>query len=222
MTAVRAADFGPLVIETDVDAAVIGVLRTWLPTYLAQAERDRHLTPGSLARPADASYHSSLEDEEFRDTAFGPVILVTTPNSANWRRDGDGNYLADFDVTVSAVLQGQTAEQTRFLASLFGGCVREVLVRDPGLGGFAEDCIVGQTRVGRVTDETNQQRFLAAGINTMIVSVPSVLREGSGPPVPSDVYVSDPSDPDTPYDPLVTVQTITFDAQGVTPGKELP
>lgn len=213
---VVAADFGPLVVETDVDLAVIQTLRLWLPTYLAQAERERNLANRTLARPVPQSYTNALEDDEFQD-AWMPAIIVTTA-----QLDGDpelaegGAYEGNWRVVVSAVTRGRTPGESRAISSLFGGSVRRCLVQQSDLGGFASEVRPrGGGRVAPVADSTGQDRFLTAAINQFSVYMDNIVQAGVGPflPDPEDPNPYDPpdpsGDPDAPYDPLVPLNTVT-------------
>ena len=50
ITATR-AEVGPMVTGGDVEAAVMVVLRDWLPAYLAEGERQHSLPPGEIPIP---------------------------------------------------------------------------------------------------------------------------------------------------------------------------
>jgi hypothetical protein len=220
-----AADFGPLVVETDVDRALIATLKLWLPTNLAQVERDRDLDPRTLARPVTASYSNVLEDDEFLDHSL-PAILVTTADANNYDRGADGFYTAAFTCNVSSVVRGRTGPETREVASIFSGAVKRTLSSHPDLDGFASETVLQSSSVEPVADTTDQGRYLAVGMSTWIVYVDDVLQEGAGPTVPGDPY-DDPDpvgSPDTPYDELATVSEVTSDIRGVpitaTPGDD--
>jgi hypothetical protein len=212
---VRVAEFGPFVVDTDVDVAVVDTLRLWLPTYLAQAERERGLANKLLARPVEESYANVLEDDEFADHRL-PAILVTTANLADTDVGSDGLYSGRFQVNVTAVVRGRTPAEARAVAALFAGCIRRVMLDHPSLGHFAGTTrLVGGT-TAPVRDVTNAGRYLAGGISVFSVFVDELLQVGAGPQIPADPYDDpDPSDPDTPYDPLVTVTAVTVDVPGV-------
>jgi hypothetical protein len=217
----RTADFGPLVVETDVDLAVLATLKSWLPTYLAQAERQRGLASRLLPRPRGESYANTLEDTEFLDHRL-PAIIVTTAAPTDVAQDGDGFYIADWHVVVSAVVRGRKPEETRGIAALYGGCVRDILTDRPTLGGFASATKwIPGGGVAPVDDPTPAGRYLAAGINQFTVSVDDVLREAAGPATADPYEQPDPDapgyDPDAPWDPLATVRQngVTVEVEGV-------
>lgn len=211
----RAAEFGPLVVETDVDVAVLATLKSWLPTYLAHARGERVL-PIRLKRPA--SYANTLDDDEFVDHTL-PAIVVTTAATSDVQQDGDGFYLANWHVIVTAIVRGRTPPETRAIAALFGGCVRDVLTDRPTLNGFAAATKFTAGNVAPVADPTEAGRYLCAGINQFTVSVDDILREAAGPATADPYEPADPDapgyDPDAPYDPLVALNDVAVDIQGV-------
>jgi hypothetical protein len=212
MSAEQFADFGPLVIEPDVDAAVLETLRTWMPTMLRVIEEERDLAPGLLRRIGPSSYQTSVEDDDFPNPTL-PAILATTAKTREAPvKDGNGMYTVPWVVVVSAIVRGRTPAETRWLAGAFGGCVRRVLTSYGDLGGFANqtDWVAGDIR--RLDDPLKKERHLAAGINEFTVFVDNVVQEFAGPEwpdAPGEIYPPfDPSDPDAPYDPLVPVSDV--------------
>lgn len=215
------ADFGPLVVETDIDLAVIATLALWLPTYMAQVERERSLPNGFLMRPSKSSYrHTVSDDEEFLDGSL-PAILVSTA-STNGEPDmlGTGMVYADYRLTVSNVVRGRTPSETKIVAALFGGCVRRALLHHQSLDGFAADTRwIGSTPIS-VPDSTDEGRWLFAQRNDFVVSVDDVVQAGVGPNLPNDPYQDpDPdADPDAPYDPIAQVVDVILTVTGKSPG----
>jgi hypothetical protein len=212
---VLAADFGPLVVETDVDVAVIATLRLWLPTYLARIEDERSLANRTLPRPSPQSYTNALEDDEFADNWIPAVIVTTAQLDDEPVIDGAGVYSGGWSVVVSAISRGRTPIESRALAALYGGCVRRCLVHQQDLGGFASETrLRGGGRVAPVSDSTGQDRYLTASINRFTVFVDAIVQASAGPyrPDPPEGPYTPPDpagDPDTPYDPLVPLTTVT-------------
>lgn len=210
-----AADFGPLVIETDIDLAVVKTLRRWLPTYLWQLRAERPDSPRLAAR----SFANTLEDEEFLDHHLPAIIVTTAQTEGDPDVDGNGLYLTAWRVVVTAVVSSRTPPETRAIAALFGGSCRRALVHHPSLDGFASGLRWRGGNVAPVADPTNARRNLAAGINQFTVFVDDVLG-GDGPlepDIPTPYEPADPDTPDRPYDPLATVREggVTVDVQGV-------
>jgi hypothetical protein len=210
------ANWGELLVETDVDEAVIATLKKWLPSYLTRLERERGLTVRTLARPVAASYVNTLEDDEFPDHQL-PAIIVTTARTSEVERFGGGVHTVSFQVIVSSVVRGRTPPETRKLAALFSGCVRRVLVHQQDLGEFAQEVRFQRGNLAPLADQTDSGRWLAAGVNEFVVVVDDVLTGGVGPMQVDPVY-DDPDpegNPDEEYTDPVTVSRVVVSTTGV-------
>lgn len=192
------AEFGSLVLETDVDEAVSRTLRLWVPTYLSRFEEERNFSNRHFARPKE--YQTTLEDDSFPDKIL-PSILVTTARTEDLAKDGNGVYLVSFHVVVTAVARGRSPSDARLNASVYGGAARRLLVQHEGLGGFASGVNWASSRLAPV-DVSGSNRNLAASINEFNVYVDQVLDSGVGPLLPDPVY----DDPDPVNAPNVPYQ----------------
>lgn len=212
MSSARIADFGPLVITSDVDKAVIDTLRLWLPTYLSQLERERDIPVGSMPRPSAGSFHTVSAPEQLLDQWLPSVLVTTARGESAVESWGDGFISAGFQVAVSCVTKGRTDEEARVNASRYEGCLRRIMVQQPSLGSFAggvQPMSVGQ--VAPVEDEQEQNRYLAVGMSTYLVMVDKTVQGETGPFMgPGPYEPTDPDIPDTPFDPLAEVSGTTF------------
>lgn len=198
------ADFGPMIVETDIDRAAVKNLRLWLPTYLSWAEKKRGLKPGLLARPRPESYQNTLEDDKFPDAALPAILVTTAQTEADAEFGTDACYYAVWRCVVTAVVRGEVPAQTREVASVFGGCVRLIMVQHAlGLGGGETKWKRG--RVAPVADASDGGRHLAASISQFSVYVDRVLQAGVGPIEPDD---------GTGYEDLAAVGAVTIDVDG--------
>jgi hypothetical protein len=212
VSTVRAADFGPLVLLTDIDEAILGTLATWLPTYLARHEQEQGWDLRTIHRPT--TMWNALEDDEFPDAVL-PCVMATTA-----RPQGDVMHLAN--VTVSSVVRGRSPIEARLVASIYGGAVQRIMTQQD-VGIARQVMWTGGPGVSPVATSTGETRHLAASINTFTVSVDDVLQGApAGPVMPSPDEPSTPyappdpvGDPDTPYGPLVDATSMTVDVTGV-------
>lgn len=206
------AEWGTLLVETDVDRLVLTQLALWLPQYLRQAEIERGLPVGLLARPGAESFQNVLESDDFPDVRLPAVICTTARADAapdKGRDDGGWDrWQATWRVQVSVVVRGRTAPETREIAAVFGGCVRRILTqRQIDLEG--EVWWTGSA-VAPLTDQSDKGRWLASGVNQFNIFSDDAL-SGGGPVLPGDQNPypdADPTDPTQPYDPLAIVQTV--------------
>lgn len=216
------ASFGPLVIEPDVDAAVLRTLNAWMNTYLNRFEAERGLDHNYFQRPSDRSYVNALTEEEFTDQKLPAIAATATETDEEPTKNGDGVYSVAYNVEVSAICRGNNPVGSRFNAASLSGCCRRILEQQCDLGGFASEVEWLSSSLGPIADPVSGGRYLVRGINTFRVWVDQVLSQLDGPfiPDPDDPPVSpypdpDPSDPDQTYDPPVAVSTVTVEIDGV-------
>jgi hypothetical protein len=217
-----AADFGPLIINTDIDNAVIDHVKLWLPTYLAQIERERGQSIGRYNRPKDRSYDSVLTDDEFPDHVLPAILVTSADTQGDPAKDGDGNYYAAWNVNVSCVVRGRRPRETREIAAIFEGAVRRIMVRQ-------DIPVDGEVRwtgssVRSVNDKSGKGRYLAAGLGAFVFYVDKVVQEGNGPGYPDNGPYSPPDpvgDPNAPFDPLVQVTSVSSQIDGLTSNQRI-
>jgi hypothetical protein len=202
--------FGPLIITDDVDAAVLAMLKLWLPTYLTQAEQERTLGQGWLMRPKDSSYANVLDDDTFPDYVL-PAVLVTTDGTTGdtERTAGAGLHAAWWNFVVTAIVRGPDEAGTKKVASLYAGSIRRLLLQKQSLGGFAGGMRWISELVTPVADTSDRGRNLAAGIGTFHVLVNEVVQDEAGPTQPDPE--PDPHDyGDWPEVESVVVDVVTI------------
>lgn len=217
---VVAADFGPLICETDLEMAAATTLVLWLPTYLAQAERERGLTNRTIARPVPRSFAAHIDEDTFLDERLPAVIIVAAQTADDPVMNMDGLYNATYRLTVTTVIRGRTPPETVAVNSLMGACVRRALLQHQSLGHFAEDLMWKGSEPQALSDPRGEGRFLAQMENRFDAALGNVVQAGTGPQIPNEPY-DDPDpegDPDAPYDPLAQVVDVLSTITGKSPG----
>lgn len=216
MSATAIADFGPLVVETDVDAAVYGTLSKWIPTYLTKIESERGFPNGTFPRPKASSYTNTIEEDEFTDTMLPAVVVTAAAIEARPMKNGDGFYNGGYLTIVTGIVRGRTPPETRRNAAFFGACIRRALLQHGDLDGFASETRWESSRIRRINQSSQAGRYLAASSQTFTVYVDNILNEQGGP------YDADPpDDPNIPLDPPVQVSDVTIVVDGV-PVTQIP
>lgn len=210
-------DFGPLIVETDIDGAALSTLSLWMEVQLRDIEDKRGMARGYLPRPKDSAYRNTLTDDEFNDLNSFPAIVVTTAETTGDPiTDGDGYYYAAWQLVVSAISRGRTPAETRGLAAMYGGAVKRIMLSQQDLGGLATELKWVRGNLAPVASpQSSEGRYLAASLNQFTVFVDKVVQEGVGPISPHpDESPYDPVDPDNPaevFEPLADVRDVTFD-----------
>lgn len=195
------ADWGPLVIATDVDEAVLAALQKWLPTYLIELGTERAL---GYILPKPNSYANTLDLDELMDHQL-PAVVVTTANTTKTVGGSNFIYQAVWTVTVSVIVRGRRPPESRKTAALFEGAIRRAFLHKcrQTAGPLNDPHWIG-TRVAPVADSTGKGRYLAAGIGTYNVSTDAAAKGFGGPDVPNaDGYVP----PATVTDVSVSVES---------------
>lgn len=199
------ADWGPLVIATDVDEAILAVFQEWMPTYLKQVASERAL---GYELATVNTYANTLDSDEFMDHQL-PAIIVTTADTAKTLGGANFTYQATWNVVVSVIVRGRRPPESRKTAALYEGAIRRCFLNKcrQNSGPLSDPDWKG-TRVAPVKDTTGAGRYLAAGIGTYNVSTDAAAQGFGGPDVPNaDKYV-----------PLATVTEVDISVQAESEG----
>ena len=187
MSVVGIANWGPLVISSDIDDHVLAAVKTWMPTYLKQIYKERNLT----VKPAlPRTYAATFMGQEFLDHQL-PAIIATTAQST--AMVGGSNMLYDgvWSLRLATVLRAKRPPVTRYLASLYEGVVRR-LVLQQARGGPCNDIKYAGMRYEEVPDVTGAGRYCLAAISTFDIFTDAIVQPYAGPDVPdADVYLDE-------------------------------
>jgi hypothetical protein len=198
--------FETLVGQPTVELATIGVLRAWLPIYLAEVERQHSLTAQTLTRPpVPESYVGGLDFLGWQEDRCPTVIVVANPVGEP-ERTASAGYSQAFEVQVSAVVIGDSEDEARALAGHYGTAIQGAIVQQGSLGGLAQRTVM--TAAPRVEFQDPDQRRLAVAAATFHTFVDPIVSEDAGPdtttPPDSPHYGGSP---DAPFTDWPTVQT---------------
>lgn len=187
--------FGRIVSADQVEEAVRDTLRRWMPTYIAEVERQRGWEPGFL-NPA-IWYHAAHQFDRFNEDAL-PAVIVICPGLADRpTRDADGVYLCRFGLAVGIVGGAIDRDETDEAVKAYGAAVRACLLQQSALGDFGADGIVW---LGESYDELPMEdsRTLIGGRLSFTLDVDDVVTKLAGPvqttTPPVDPYVEPPAE----------------------------
>jgi hypothetical protein len=198
--------FGPLVGGSTIEAAVLDTLRTWLPTYLWEVERQHNIAKGTLPHPpTPESYHGGVDFSSWQEDTCPEVIVVCNPTGEP-ERSGSVGYSQAFEIQIAAVVIDAEEDTSRLVAGYYGEALQGALVQQPALGGLAEHTVMTSAPHLELQDPDERRLHqVSAAFQTFIA--PIVIDQG-GPDVPT------PSDsplyggtPDAPYGDWPTVTT---------------
>lgn len=177
--------FGTVVTTWDVEQALLGTLRAWLPEWLADLERKHGLPPKTIKRPPAAdSYHGGTDLESWRQDELPEVIVVVKPDG-NPQRHGNGSYSQVYEVEIGCQWVGQGSElvedpedEARMVASYLGSAC-SMLVQQASLGGISTETVL--TRSPEVTTPEEDKKTIAQVETGFSVRVESIVNESKGP-----------------------------------------
>jgi hypothetical protein len=182
------ARWGPLIIGTDVDDAMISSLKTWMPTYLKHFHDERGL-PFVPARPR--TYANTFADQEFLDHQL-PAIIVVTATTIATRGGPNKAYEGTWRCDIATIVRGKRPPATRFLASLYEGVVRQAVLNQARTTDVLQDVHYTGMRYEQVSDASGSGRYLLAGVSSFNVYTDKIVEANAGPDIPdADEYLNE-------------------------------
>jgi hypothetical protein len=177
--------FGQILTSDAVEQAVVDTLLLWLPTYLAEMERQTGRDPQSVPMPKSVVRQDDINDMDYTEENI-PMLVVSVPGTTEPpRKDGGGRYSTTWICGVGFVVAARDQYTTRRLSRLYIAAARAILVQKQSLGNFAEAVYW----VGEEFNDIPKQKkaSLAAGQSMFLVVVPDFMQDHGGPmePVPT-------------------------------------
>lgn len=182
--------YGQIITFHQVELAMKNFLQRWLPTYLAEMERQTGRTPGSLPRPV--AWSNTTEFTKFPEENLPLVVIVCPSITGTPVKEGNGSYRVAYPVGVAVVVKAggsRPKESVRALAGIYSAAVRAAVLQHRGLDGFA----ITTNWIDERSDDipVDARRSLGSGQNVFEVEVRDVVSAHMGT-----------SEPDPPADPL--------------------
>lgn len=172
--------FGRIISAAEIEQAATMNLKKWLDTYLREVERQAGFDVGSL--PAVRSYNTLPELEHWPEDQLPGITIVSTGTVGDPYIEGDGKYIAEWELGVAIVTSAKTQKATNDTAKLYGGAIRAVMLQKSGLGGLARDVSWLEESTDDLPPEDT--RTLAICLEVFAVQVPDVVTRRTGPSVP--------------------------------------
>lgn len=191
--------FGTIISADQVEAAFTETLKTWMPTYLHEVERQAGLDPDSL--PGIRSWNNHNEFIKWPEDQL-PAVIVVSPGTGSQPVRRDGGYATTFTLGLAIVVSARDLPSTRTLMKRYIAAARTAILQHPSLGGFARGTVWTAESYDDIP--SGDSRTLAAGQAVFEVEVANVTDPGGGPisPEPPDP----PSDWPTALSVSVTVE----------------
>lgn len=193
--------YGRLVTAEDVELAAIDTLRTWMPSYLREAERRTDREPNAL--PDIRNYSTVNEFQKWPEEQLPVAIFISPGTTGKPKMEGDGTYRTSWVLGLALVVSARDRTATNELAKLYGAYARAALLQHQSLGGFAEGLMWEAERYDSVRQEDT--RTIAAANILFQVEVRKTVDERAGLAAPPDDPTVDPDLPVVDPAPVVTV-----------------
>lgn len=206
MTYADTSTFGRIIDANAVETAVRDTLERWLPTYIAELERQYPKVGASGWEVGELNtqvwYHAAHQFDRFREDNLPAIIVICPGLTDRPVRDADGIHLCTFGLAVGVVAGAIDREETDAAVKAYGAAVRACLLQQSSLGALGAD---GITWLGETYDELpfEDSRSLVGGRLTFTVQVDDVVTKLAGPLQPSDP----PADIYDPPEPTGTVES---------------
>jgi hypothetical protein len=149
---------GPIVLHSDIEAAVRDTMRHWVPHYLADIDAQQGRARGTTQKPRTWDIASDNDTRWLEETP--PRLLVACPGTIGEPElHGDaGSYGAWWQGSIGIAVGGATEAGSRALAGRHAGAILYTLAQQGDMGGLAAQTRWGGTR----TDVAGRDRNVVA------------------------------------------------------------
>lgn len=198
MSVTTSAEIGPFLTGGDVERAVTDTLKAWLPSYIAQGERDHDLVAGDIPAPRGWAITGRDLDKFTSDqlpcviVMAGGIVLRPLPQGY------PGKTTAIWVMDVGAFFNAAWGGKSRQHCQLYVRAISLCLLQRPLIG---LPSVVDFT--GESYDEVDfaATRTYSVCVGQFTIEVEGMLWRDGGPPP----YVEPPADPTAPLDGWVPV-----------------
>lgn len=184
--------FGEMVDRTAVEAAVIEHMKTWLPTYIAEVERQKGWAEQRLQPIVNYTVVATAW-ERWPEDQF-PSLLIMSPGLAEPpKAEGDGRVRAKWACGIAAITEGggdDPSLDAKETAGAYFAAIRGAMLQHPGLGGFANGVTWTDERYDQVPSES--ERSLATAYGMFSIEVPQAVDRLGGVAEPLDNPYQEP------------------------------
>jgi len=172
---------GTLKTSSTIETAVIDRLRAWMPSYIADVERQNDLEPGSAASIKSIRAVSDPNDSARRPEDQLPAVLVAVSSTSEKpKKDADGYYSAPYTLGVMVVTATNSEQNSRHLGQLYGAAIRGCLVQSRSLSSDVQMTDWEGEDLGLIDPEDNRSLFGCT--NTFSCELRDIVSWKMGPP----------------------------------------
>lgn len=175
--------FGPLFGGDKIDAALLGVLNEWMPTFLRAVADDRELDELEAPR----SIVAVSEFARFPEAQLPAIVVVNSGTDTPTERPG--HYDAKWPIEICVETSAATQPEVRRNAQLYLIAAREAILRKRSLG----EGMKGTDWGGETYDlvDVDKRRSIAGAKATFVLERENVAQIGGGPVKPDEEPYAD-------------------------------
>jgi hypothetical protein len=171
--------FGALFGGDQIDAALIDVLETWMPTYLKEIARQRKLKV-QFDRPR--SIVAVAEFDRWPEEQLPSIVIVNPGMTGMPLKDGGGTYRASWAVDICISVSAATQADTRRNAQLYIAAARGCIMQRRSLGAGMKSTDWGGESYELI--DVDKRRSLAGAKASFVIEREDILTVGAGPTDP--------------------------------------
>jgi hypothetical protein len=208
---------GPTITGGDIEDAVLDCLKTWLPAYICEVER-QHPPMEVGSTPTPRGWAITGRDLAKLNTDQLPCVVllaggITGPPK---KEGGEGSMTATFGAELGIVFEAAWGRSARRAAQLYARAMHLCVQQRPVLVG-GQPLIVDWR--GELYDELDfeSSRSYSAAICSMNLTCTEVCWANGGPPPPAQP----PDDATAPFEPWVEVIETDITVEHTPPPGEL-
>lgn len=189
--------FGTIRTDDEVEDAVIATLRSWLPTYMSEVERQLSMTVGYYQRPFHSSFTNRTDYEVWPEEMMPVISIECIGVEDDPKRDGRGGIRARYAMGVANTCSSNDSVYVREYAARMGAAIRAALMQHQSLDLGLDGSVRGVSFIGSRNNllASQDERTIRAYRQLFIVEVGDVLTRGAGPAAPDAVPPADPAVP---------------------------
>lgn len=192
--------FGRILTNEQVSGPVLDLLWTWLPTYLAEVERQTGTQVGLTAMPR--SMQAAYDLENWPELQLPAVIVVCNGTLGEPEPHGDGSYGAWFEVVAGVMIEDSTEALARASAGRYQAAIETIINAHQDIEGLATDTR-WQGRLIELPDAHN--RTLVLGTTHFEIFVDDITNQQAGP-----TQLTPTATPSDPYPDWPTVRSTSM------------
>lgn len=168
--------FGGLSHAGQLEDDLLDHLKLWLPTYLAECERQFDTT-----LPDIRSYSVVSDYDRLPQQALPVLIIESAGTEDEPENDGDRNYWARYEVRITVETAAADPLPTRRQAQTYGLALQALLLQKPAV---SENVSVIDFGGVSFAAESVEKRWRASSTSTFLIEHRDFLNSNGGPTEP--------------------------------------